>query len=211
MWDFPSIQIFISSNGFFIAWTLGISVITLFCWVSVFFSIKNNTRESAGEFVKNVAIGSVTLLIFILCVWSLGAKLNSTARCRNLDLNEVKAIRVKKMASENSYGSFNIVIHDSAKIREGLKILRGAYSRERKKEQFINGYQIQLVLENPMLGEFNIFYFAENQNGDKVDFVVPQCANEYEVLSPTKGNGYSSSTFGEWLRENVEPEFKKVQ
>lgn len=211
MWEFPSVQVFISSNGFFIAWTLGLLVLSLFCWVSVFFSIKNNTKESGGEFVKNVFAGSVSLFILFFCLWGLFSRLNSTERCRKLDLNQVKAIRVKKMANENSYGSFNVLVNDSAKVRDGLKILRSAYSRERKKEHFVNGFQIQLVLENPTLGGFNIFYFAENQNGNKVDFIVPQCAFEDEDSSPTSGNGYSSSTFGEWLRENVEPEFKKVQ
>ena len=161
MWEFPSIQNFIASNSFIVIWTLGVFAASAYAWIYVYLSIKRDAKESAGQFLKNVAVGSATFLIMIFSSYGLTSRYNEVSQCRNLDLMKVKAIRVKRMPSEDTFGGTTILINDSNKIREGLKILKSASSRDRKKDRFIYGYQIRLILEEDTSGEFYLNYFAE--------------------------------------------------
>lgn len=210
MWEFPSIQSFINSNGFIIFWTLGALFISFFTLVSAYFSIKNNKKETTGEFVKNAVFGAVALLIVIFSSWGLTLKYKESSKCRNLNLNNVKAIRVRKMPNEETFGSNTLQINDANKVQEGLKILKNSHARDRKKERFFYGYHIQLVVENSE-SEFNLYYFAETQNGQKTDIIIPYCDSEPNGFNFDGAGIYSSPSFGDWLRENVEPKFKEIQ
>ena len=210
MWEFPSSAAFISSNGFLILWLLGVSVICGIAWLHVYFSIKNNTKESMGEFLKNIGIGAFTLLLVSFVSYSLISEYNQVKQCRNLDLNAVKGIRVTKMASEKSSGSQIIRINDTNKIQEGLKTLRTADSYDRRKKHFVYGYRIEMILEQNQIGPISLYYFSETDTSQKANAVILYCGEDSDDIATTD-NVYYSSDFGNWLRENIEPEFRKLQ
>lgn len=216
MWEFPSVQEFIGSNGFQFVWTLFVLIFSGISWAYVYSSVRNNTKESRGEFVKNVVIGLVTFLLVIFSSCILVQRYNETSSCRNLDLNRVKGVQVKKIDSENSLatGSRVVTIDDEKLVQEGLKLLRGAPNRHRQKDKFINGYELQLILEDSRYSGFYIYYFSESQKyfseskeNRKADVIIPRCEGTAGVINSAQGT-YSSTFFGDWIRENIEPKFK---
>ncbi len=107
------------------------------------------------------------------------------------------------------FSSKTILINDSVKVQEGLKILKNASSRDRKKDRFIYGYRIELILEDNSSEPISLYYFSETQNSQKTDVIIPHCGIVSEGVATTD-NIYSSLEFGNWLRENVEPLFKEI-
>lgn len=210
MWEFPSTQAFIGSNGFVIFWTLGVSLFSAIAWFVFIRSIKNNTKESAGAFLKNLAVGAATFLIAFFSWYSLVSKYNQVGQCRNLDLQNVKALRVTKMSGEDAISSKTILINDSVKVREGLKILKNASSRDRRKDRFLYGYRIELMPEGDLFEPISLYYFSETQNSQKTDVIIPHCGTLSDGVARTD-NIYSSPSFGDWLRANVEPLFKEIR
>ncbi len=210
MWEFPSTQSFISSNGFILIWTIAISCISLAAWILFIRSIKNNTKDSSADFLKNLAAGAFTFFIAFFSWYSLISNYSQVSQCRNLDLKMVKAIRVTKMSGEDSIGSKAFLFNDSDKVREGLKILQNADSFDRQKERFVYGYRMQLIAEKDLFEPISLYYFSETQNSRKIDVIIPQCGNVSDGVKRTD-NVYSSPEFGDWLRENVEPLLKEVR
>ena len=210
MWEFPSSGAFFSSNGFLFFWTLGISCISAVAWFFFVRSIVKNTKESGGDFLKNLASAAITFLIAFFSWYGLISNYHQVKQCRNLDLALVKSARITKMPNENSFGSATIRLNDAAKVREGLKTLRNAYSYDRRKNRFVYGYRIELILEQNPVGPIALYYFAETQDSQKADVVILSCGENSDSIE-TSDNTYTSSSFGNWLRENIEPEFKKTQ
>lgn len=214
MWEFPSTNSFINSNGFQIFWTLLVAVFSALAWWNFYRSIKHNHKESFGEFLKNTSIGAVTLLLAFFSSWSLISNYNITSKCRNLDLTEVKSVRFKKIPSEDNFTGSTILFADKAKIQEGLSFLKNANSYDRKKvdgarEKFLYGYKIELIFNDNLSGPI-LYYFSETDNSKKLDVVIPRCEADSDEINTTE-NIYSSQAFGNWLRENIESQFKNIQ
>ena len=201
LWDFPSIQLFIGYHGSLLFGLVVLSIIGAVCWLNFYLSVKNDTKESAGAFLKNLfGAGLATLFVFFLG-WTVVADYRRTSECRNLDLNRVTALHVRKMPREDSYSGPAIIFKDAEKVRAGLKLLRNANNRERKKDRFIDGYHLELVMERPP-GPISLSYFAETSAGAATDVVILQCVGD------ASGTFYSSPSFGNWLRETIAPAFK---
>jgi hypothetical protein len=210
MWEFPSSGAFFSSNGFLIFWTAGISCVSAVAWFFFARSIVKNTKESGGDFLKNLAGAAVTFLLAFFSWYGLISNYRQVSQCRNLDLNSVKSVRVTKMPNENSFGSAAIRLNNAAKIQEGLRTLKSAYSYDRRKKLFVYGYRIELIVEQNPVGPIALYYFAETADSQKADVVILSCGENSDGIA-TSDNTYTSSSFGNWLRENIEPEFKKNQ
>jgi len=211
MWGFPSIKSFINSNVFQIFWTLLMVVFSAIAWWNFYRSIKHNHKESVGEFLKNTLIGAVTLILAFFSSWSLISNYNVSSKCRNLDLTEVKSVIFKKIPSEDNFTGSTILFADKAKIQEGLSLLKNADSYGRKKvngsrEKFLYGYKIELIFNDNSSGPI-LYYFSETDNSKKIDVVTPRCDADSDQMN----NIYSSQTFGNWLRENIESQFKNIQ
>lgn len=214
MWEFPSTNSFINNNGFQIFWTLLLVIFSAIAWWKFYRSIKQNHREYFGEFIKNILIGAVTLLFAFFSSWSLISNYNVASKCRNLDLSEVKSVKFKKIPSESNFTGSTVLITDNAKIQEGLSLLKNVYNYDRKKvngakEKFLYGYRIELIFNNDSSGPI-LYYFSETDNSEKLDIVIPRCEADSDEINKTE-NIYSSSTFGNWLRENIELQFKNIQ
>ena len=210
MWEFPSIQAFFNNSfGLFIL-TLAMLIGTTVFWSKFYFSITGKTKESDKEFVKNIGGGIITFVILLFAFWGLVSKYREMANCRNLDLTKVTAVRVKKMTNENTFSSKSIMFGDSNKIQEGLKLLKISYPRNRNKDHFVNGCQLQLVLENEP-SEFYLEYFPETNKGKQNDVVILRCNVGSNGFNSDGVGLFSSTTFGDWIRENIEPQFKTAQ
>lgn len=212
MWEFPSIQSFLGNNAFIIFWTLGVLAFSAFACTLIVLSIKRNTKESAGAFTKNAVIGAVAFLLAFFTSWNLISRNNEISQCRNIDLNQVKSVRVKKMSNEESSTGLTVLFKDVAKIQEGLQILKNAESYKRRKlnsgtETYLYGYQIQISDEKSSTTVL-LHYFSENNNSQKIDVVIPKCSADSGEIKTTD-DIYSSTDFGNWIRENIEPAFKK--
>jgi hypothetical protein len=205
MWEFPSIQAFINSNGFQIVWTLGVSFFSLIAW----FSVVYNAKESSKELLKNVLIGSATLLIVIFSSCGVVVKYKEAAKCRNLELDKVKGFRVMKLRDEENVAGPTLFFEDEKAAREGLATLRNAYDRGRKKDRFTKGYRLQVILEGNGDEEFYIYYFSETEKNQKTDIVIAHCDTEPNGFNFDGIGIYSSTTFGDWIRENIEPKFNE--
>ena len=214
MWEFPSIQSFITNNLFIAGWTLAVFIYSAFCWILIFRSIKNNSKDSSGKFIKNIFIGSITFLIVFFSIWGLISRYNEVSNCRTLELEKVKAIRAEKMPDEYSVTGLTVLFDNSNKVQEGLRMLANADSIERKKingsiEQFTKGYRIQIILEDNLSAPV-LNYFSETDNFQETDIIIPRCDGSSNEIKSTD-DIYSSPNFGNWIRENVKPEFDKIQ
>lgn len=139
------------------------------------------------------------------------------SKCRNLDLNSVSGIRVRKLMNEDSIGSATIVIKDQKIVQDGLKALRSATNRKRQKERFFRGYQIQLIVDNDEASGFYINYFTERRNafdendkGKQSNIVIPHCGTAPNGFNFDGIGIFSATRFGDWVKENVEPQFKEL-
>ncbi len=214
MWEFPSIQSFLGNNAFIIFWTLGVLAFSVFACTLIVLSIKRNTKESAGAFTKNAVIGAATFLLAFFTSWNLISRYDEIKQCRNLDLNQVKSVRVRKMSNEENSAGSTILFKDATKIQEGLQILKNAESYKRRKlnsgtETYLYGYQIQISEEQSSTTVL-LHYFSETDNSQKIDVVIPKCASDSGEIKTTD-DIYASTEFGNWIRENIELEFQKIQ
>jgi hypothetical protein len=195
-------------------WTLFGFCMGAIGWISVIYSIKKNTKEPQGDFLKMLGMGAIGFLFLAVGSFELSFQYNEISQCRNLDLNQVKAIRVREMPNESSFTGSTILFNNAGKTQEGLRLLRNSTRGERRmingtREKFIYGYQIQLILENDSSAPV-LYYFPETDNSQKTDVVIPVCGNNSDEIKSTD-DIYFSSTYGAWLRENIEPLFKQTQ
>ena len=210
MWEFPSIQAFIATNIILFLWVLGVFAVSAITWIFIIYSIKRNKKDTTSEFLKNILIGSISFLLVFFVSYSLVSNFNEVRKCRNLDLTKVESIRIKKVANEKSLGESPILISDSDKIRNGLETLQNANGRQRNRENFVNGYQIQLILENTAETIY-LYYFSENERGIKKDIVIPRCETGYNDYDFDYNGIYSAPAFGNWIREELKPELDKIR
>lgn len=217
MWEFPSIQEFIGSNGFLLCWIGGAFIFSVIAWTSVVFSNKKDAKTSSNDNSRNILAGVGTLFMVLLGSCSVITQYKEASKCRNLDLNRISGIRVRKLMNEDSIGSATIVIKDQKIVQDGLKALRSATNRERQKERFFRGYQIQLIVDNDEASGFYINYFAERRNafdendkGKQTNVVIPHCGTESNGFNSDGIGIFSATRFGDWVKENVEPQFKEL-
>ena len=217
MWEFPSIQEFVGSNGFLLCWIGGAFIFSVIAWTSLIFSYKKDVKTSLSDNPRNIIAGVATLLIVLLGSCSVIIQYKETSKCRNLDLNRVSGIRVQKLISENAVGKETIIIEDQKIVQEGLKALKSATNRQRQKERFFRGYQVQLIVDNDEANKFYINYFTERRNvfdetdkGKQTNIVIPHCGVEPNGFNFDGIGIFSATRFGDWIKENVEPRFNSL-
>lgn len=214
MWGFPSVQTFISGNVMMILITLFAVIFAAVCWIKFYLSIARKTKESDADFIKNIGGGIFCFAFSLITFLTLVSDYRKTSNCRKLDLNQVKAARIRKMSDANSFTGSTLRYEDSDKLRQALKYLRTADVFNRQKtdnvyKAFTLGYQVQLIFEDESDGP-TINYFYENIHFREINVVIPKCAVPSDNIN-SDDEVYSSEEFGNWIRDEIVPQFKNIQ
>lgn len=210
MWEFPSSPDPLRVFGVLI---LSVLILIVVCWLAgrqIYLSLKESDKDARAQFYNGVGALVIALSIFALLIY-VGISQHSTLEpCRTLDLQKVQELRVWKMRNENDFLGKPVRLFDSGKIQEGLKTLRRAADFDRRRKKLLNGYRIDLIIENHSSGQISLYYFAETDERQKPDVVVLDCGENLKGIQ-TGSNVFSSPAFGTWVRENIEPKFNNPQ
>lgn len=210
MWEFPTIGQFLELEIrviFFLPFAL---LVGIFSWVFLIRSMMNKKEIAFGTGLKHSIGGTALLLAAVIIFFRIVSQFGDVREFRNLDLERVRAMRVAKIENEDGFSHTFLTIKDESSIREALKQLTSSADvRPRNKARYTDGYKIQLLLENDSESEFYIWFFKQTAQGKPVNIVIPHYGDRPNGVNFDGLGIFSSAAFGEWVRENVDPQFSE--
>lgn len=172
---------------------------------SIYQLIKGND-EGEREAFRN-GMGVFAGFIFLLCgsIFSVG-NIWSTYNFRNIDISQVKGLRVIKSEDENKNTNSNFVLYENVEsIQNALTILKNCSETSRNHESYQDGYKFQIIFADENLEkDFYISVYRKSNNKGGKNVVIP---HYYENKNLNLGE-FSCPTFQDWVRQNIDPLFQ---
>jgi hypothetical protein len=123
---------------------------------------------------------------------------------RGLDLYSVDAFVVSRIRSEADRAEGpGFIYSQAANIRTAVATLRDAESYSRNNEHFVDGYQIQLVI-NGVHSDRYFTVFKDSSRGPGASVVIPHVGPKYQG-GENNGGEYSAEAFVDWFIQEIEP------
>lgn len=172
---------------------------------STYSFIKGNHYGERDEFRNGIAFFAG--LIFLLCgSIALVGNYWSTYNFRNINISQIKALKVIK--SEDEYKNDNskfVIYDDAASIQNILMSLKTCSETSRNHESYQDGYKFQIIFADESLEkDFYISVYRKSNNKEGKSVVIP---HYYENKNLNLGE-YGCSTFQDWVINNIDPLFQ---
>lgn len=176
-------------------------------FTSIHSLIENNEEDKEYfRFVLGSFVGSIFFLagtvFFIGSFWS-------TYNFRNINISQVKGLRVIKSVDEYKNDNSNFVtLEDSQSIQTALKSLNNCSETSRNHESYQDGYKFQIIFADENAEKdlyISVYRKSNNSKGKAV--VIP---HYYENKNLNLGE-YSCPDFQNWVKTNIDPLFQKTK
>ncbi len=164
-------------------------------------------KEEPMDWLR-IVLGILGGIIFLLCgsIFSIG-NIWSTYNFRNIDISQVKSLRVIKSEDENKNDNSNFVYFENTdSIQKGLKNLNNCIALYRNHESFQDGYKLQIIFfDENIEKDFYISVYRKNNFEEEKGVVIP---HYYEDKNINLGD-FSCPDFQDWVTTNIDPLFLK--
>ncbi len=170
---------------------------------SIYQLIKGEDDKDIFRTIMFIFGGSVFFLVG--SAFSIG-NFWSTYSFRNINISQVKRVRVIKSEDEYKNDNSNFVFYENTEsIQKALATLKNCSATSRNHESYQDGYKFQIIFADESLGkDFYISVYRKSNNKEGKNVVIP---HYYENKNLNLGE-FSCPEFQDWIQKNIDPIFQ---
>ncbi len=194
--DFPPIIEFVKNNSVFV-------LIPIIIIMAGIYQLGKCLKQNI--FDKRLPMALVATFMGISIVWGIMEHISTELSLRNIEIENINGLEIEKINSENDDNILGLTeIYNKSVIDEGLKKLSNSKSYSRNHEHFIDGYRMQLIINNIRSGIYINAYRKSSKMGN-VDVVTTFFKNGI------MGKSYQNKQFLEWVKKEIDPLFAEIK